>query len=199
MFVVGLTGGIGSGKSTVAELFAKLDVPVIDADQASRAVVQPGEPALNAIVDQFGEEMLHPDGTLDRGRLRELIFHNETARKELEALLHPLIRAWMQQQLQELDTSYAILSIPLLVESNRTETVDRVLVVDLPEQQQIERVCRRDDINEQQAHAILASQASRQQRLAAADDVIDNSGNPEALEQQVQALHLMYLALSNGS
>jgi dephospho-CoA kinase len=199
MLVIGLTGGIGSGKSTVGELFAKLDVPVIDADQASRAVVQPGQPALHSIVAQFGSEMLNPDGSLNRGRLRERIFNDDVARKELEALLHPLIRTWMQEQLQDLDVPYAILSIPLLVESGRTNTVDRVLVVDIPEQQQIERVCRRDDISEPQAHAILATQATRQQRLAAADDIIDNSGSPVALEEQVQALHLMYLAISDHS
>jgi dephospho-CoA kinase len=199
MLVVGLTGGIGSGKSTVAELFSKLDIPVIDADQASRAVVQPGQPALETIVSRFGSDMLNPDGSLNRGRLRELIFSDDDARKELEALLHPLIRTWMQEQLQGLDTPYAILSIPLLIESGRMDTVDRVLVVDLPEQQQIERVCRRDDISEQQAHAILETQVSRQRRLAAADDIIDNSAGPNALEDQVQALHLMYLALSSHS
>jgi dephospho-CoA kinase len=199
MLVIGLTGGIGSGKSTVGELFAKLDVPIIDADQASRAVVQPGQPALQTIVARFGSGMLNPDGSLNRGRLRELVFNDDTARKELETLLHPLIRAWMREQLQDLDAPYAILSIPLLVESGRTDTVDRVLVVDIPEQQQIERVCGRDDISEPQARAILATQADRQQRLAAADDVIDNSGNPEALEAQVQALHLMYLAISDHS
>lgn len=197
MLVIGLTGGIGSGKSTVGDLFAKLDVPVIDADQASRAVVQPGQPALQTIVAKFGSGMLNPDGSLNRGQLRELIFNDDGARKDLEALLHPLIRSWMQEQLQDLDTPYAILSIPLLVESGRTDTVDRVLVVDVPEQQQIERVCRRDDISEQQARAILATQVSRQQRLAAADDIIDNSGSSEALEDQIQALHLMYLAISN--
>jgi dephospho-CoA kinase len=197
MLVVGLTGGIGSGKSTVAELFTKLDVPVIDADQASRAVVQPGQPVLQTIASRFGSDMLNPDGSLNRGRLRELIFDDEGARKELEALLHPLIRNWMQEQLQGLDTPYAILSIPLLVESERTDTVDRVLVVDIPEQQQIERVCRRDEINEQQARAILQTQVSRQRRLAAADDIIDNSANPEALEDQVRALHLMYLAIAS--
>jgi dephospho-CoA kinase len=199
MLVVGLTGGIGSGKSTVAELFSKLDIPVIDADQASRAVVQPGQPALETIVSRFGSDMLNPDGSLNRGRLRELIFSDDDARKELEALLHPLIRTWMQEQLQGLDTPYAILSIPLLIESGRMDTVDRVLVVDLPEQQQIERVCRRDDISEQQAHAILETQVSRQRRLAAADDIIDNTAGPNALEDQVQALHLMYLALSSHS
>jgi dephospho-CoA kinase len=199
MLVVGLTGGIGSGKSTVAELFSKLDIPVIDADQASRAVVQPGQPALETIVSRFGSDVLNPDGSLNRGRLRELIFSDDDARKELEALLHPLIRTWMQEQLQGLDTPYAILSIPLLIESGRMDTVDRVLVVDLPEQQQIERVCRRDDISEQQAHAILETQVSRQRRLAAADDIIDNSAGPNALEDQVQALHLMYLALSSHS
>jgi dephospho-CoA kinase len=199
MLVIGLTGGIGSGKSTVAELFTKLGVPVIDADQASRAVVQPGKPALNRIVTRFGNDILNPDGSLNRSLLRKLIFDDEAARKDLEALLHPLIRTWMQEQLQELDTPYAILSIPLLVESGRTDTLDRVLVVDVPEQQQIERVCRRDDISEQQARAILTTQAGRQQRLAAADDVIDNSGGPAALQEQVQALHSMYLAISSRS
>jgi dephospho-CoA kinase len=196
MLIIGLTGGIGSGKSTVEELFADLGVPVIDADQAAREVVAPGEPALDAIVTRFGREILNPDGSLDRGRLREYIFEDDAARKELEALLHPPIRARMQAQLEGLDTPYAILSIPLLIESGRTDTVDRVLVVDVSEQQQTERVCRRDGISEQQARAILAAQVSRQERLAAADDVIDNSGSRAALEAQVQALHRSYLTIS---
>ncbi len=196
MLIIGLTGGIGSGKSTVAELFGRLGVPVIDADQAARDVVAPGEPALETVIGRFGSEMLNPDGTLNRARLRERIFADTAARQELEALLHPLIRSRMQAQLDALDTPYAILSIPLLIESDRADTVDRVLVVDVPERQQIERVCRRDGISHTQARAILAVQISRDTRLAAADDIIDNSGSPAALEKQVQTLHLKYLALA---
>ncbi len=196
MLIIGLTGGIGSGKSTVADLFSRLGIPVIDADQAARDVVAPGETALETIVERFGGEMLNPNGTLNRARLRERIFADAAARKELESLLHPLIRSRMQERLNALDTPYAILSIPLLIESGRADTVDRVLVVDVPEQQQIERVCRRDGISEEQAHAILTAQSSRETRLAAADDVIDNSGSPAALEQLVQTLHLKYLALA---
>lgn len=196
MLVIGLTGGIGSGKSTVTALFTALGIPVIDADQVAREMVAPGSPALQQVVDRFGSDVLNPDGSLNRARMRELVFADPETRRDLEAILHPRIRTATSEQLAGLDTPYAILAIPLLVETSGTDRVDRVLVVDLPEQQQIERVCSRDNITEEQARAILTAQCSRAQRLAAADDVIDNSGDREALAAQVRALHEKYLALS---
>jgi dephospho-CoA kinase len=159
-------------------------------------VVLPGTPALQQITDRFGTMALNPDGSLNRTRLRELVFADPKARLDLESILHPRIRAAMAAQLATLDTPYAILAIPLLIETGGTDRVDRVLVVDLPEQQQLERVCGRDGIPEEQARSILAAQCSREQRLAAADDIIDNRGDREALAAQVRALHEKYLALS---
>ena len=196
MLVIGLTGGIGSGKSTVTALFTALGIPVIDTDRIAREVVLPGSPVLQQVVDRFGTEALNPDGTLNRVRMRERVFADPGARLALEAILHPPIRAATVEHLAALDSPYAVLAIPLLVETNGTDRVDRVLVVDLPEQQQIERVCSRDGITQEQARAILAAQCSREQRLAAADDVIDNGGDREKLASQVRALHEKYLALA---
>ncbi|MCP4128204.1 MAG: dephospho-CoA kinase, partial [Gammaproteobacteria bacterium] len=174
MLTIGLTGGIGSGKSTVSDIFQSLGVPVIDSDLIAREVVQPGEPGLKGIIQHFGTGILQPDGSLDRQRLRNLVFDDETARKHLEQILHPLIRQRSQQRMATLNTPYAILAIPLLVETGLADSVDRVLVVDCPESVQIERICSRDGINPDQAQAILAAQCSRKQRLEAADDIIDN-------------------------
>ena len=199
MLVVGLTGGIGSGKSAVAELFRALGVPVIDADEAARAVVAPGTPGLERIRARFGDRVISRDGRLDRRRLRDIVFRDPAARRELEGILHPLIRRHMRDRLAALDTPYAILAIPLLLETGQTGDVDRVLVVDCPEQLQIERVRSRDGIDAAQAHAILDAQAGREQRLQAADDIIDNSGPRERLAPQVEALHRKYLALSHAT
>lgn len=196
MLTIGLTGGIGSGKSTVSTLFAELGVPVIDADVVAREVVKPGEPALDEIAARFGQEILNPDGSLNRTNLRELIFADPQARRDLETILHPRIRSRMAEQLSALETPYALLSIPLLVESGHAYNLDRVLVVDLPEDQQIQRVCQRDNSSREQTVAILKAQCSRQERLAIADDVIENSGDLAALKEQVLALHQKYLALS---
>jgi len=196
MLTIGLTGGIGSGKTTVSDIFQSLGVPVIDSDVIAREVVEPNEPGLDEIVRLFGKEVLHPDGTLNRKQLRNLVFASKSAREQLEQILHPLIRQRSQQQLAALDTPYAILSIPLLVETGLDDSVDRVLVVDCPEQVQIERICKRDNISSHQARAILVAQCSREQRLQAADDIIDNNQSLEGLTQDIHLLHQQYLSLA---
>ena len=199
MLVVGLTGGIGCGKSAVTEIFAQLGVPVIDADKVAREVVEPGQPALAAIRRRFGSHVLSSDGSLDRRKLRDLVFNDEQARQDLEAILHPQIRQTMRQRLAAVNTPYAILSIPLLQESGQSDTVDRVLVVDCTDEIQLERVRLRDQVNSEHVRAILAAQSSRQEKLRIADDVIDNSGRMEALRPQVEALHRSYLEQSSRS
>lgn len=194
--VIGLTGGIGCGKSAVSDLFAGLGVPVIDADVVAREVVEPGRPALEEIARRFGPETLLADGQLNRKRLRKLIFGDIQARKDLEAILHPRIRRSMQEQLRQLHSPYVILSIPLLLETGQENTVDRLLVVDCSPELQIDRICARDGAAPDQAREILRAQCSRRDRLNAADDVIENNDSLEALEQKVRSLHGKYLALS---
>jgi dephospho-CoA kinase len=196
MFKVGLTGGIGCGKSTVSDIFASLGVPIIDSDVIAREVVAPGELGLEQIVAHFGNEILNHDGTLNRQHLRQQVFNNEKVRKELEQILHPLIRQRSNEYLIKLKTPYAILSIPLLVESGLTSAVDRILVVDCPEQTQIDRICKRDGITPEKAKAILDAQCSRSQRLEVADDIIDNSRPITELRHRIESLHLNYLSLS---
>ncbi len=196
MLTIGLTGGIGSGKSTVCDRFAALGAPIVDADQVAREVVLPGRPGLARIVDQFGREILSRDGTLDRSRLRARVFSDASARKALEAILHPLIREAMDRQVDQLTAPYAILAIPLLLEGGRREGIDRVLVVDADESQQIVRACRRDHQNREQIRAIIAAQCSREDRLNAADDVIYNTGDLEQLNRQVTEMHNRYLRLA---
>ena len=195
---IGLTGGIASGKSTVAERFSELGVPVIDADESSRAVVAPGQPGLQAVVARFGTGVLTAQGELDRRALRGLIFADSAKRQELEAILHPLIRADMEQRALHAVGPYLILAIPLLVEGGaRARTrVDRVLVVDADEAQQLQRLVARDAVSPEQARAILAAQASRAGRLSAADDVLVNSGTVSELRQAVDRLHERYLGLA---
>lgn len=198
MLRVGLTGGVGCGKSAVADLFAELGVPVIDADQLAREVVADGEAALDEIRQRFGDAVLQPDGQLDRRQLRRVVFHDEQARLDLEAILHPRIRERMQQRLAALDAPYALLSIPLLLETGQLQSVQRVLVVDCTPDQQIKRVCARDKVDPQQAQGILHAQCSRQERLSVADDIIDNTGPLNDLAGQVRKLHAKYLDLSAG-
>ena len=193
MFRVGLTGGIASGKTAVANSFATHGVPVIDTDVIAREVVEPGQPALAAVVDAFGTGVLAADGRLDRPRLRERIFGDAEARRRLEAILHPAIRAEMERQSRAAGGPYQVLVIPLLVEGGRRDHIDRVLVVDLPEATQIERLMRRDGVSRDQAEAALRAQASRDARLAFADDVIENTGDVAALETRVAKLHGDYL------
>ena len=195
---IGLTGGIASGKSTVAQRFAELGVPVIDADTAARAVVAQGKPGLAAVSERFGPRVLAKNGGLDRRALRDLIFGDPGLRRDLEAILHPLIRADMEQSAELAVGPYVVMDIPLLVEGGSRDRVDRVLVVDVEEAVQLQRVVARDGCTEQQARAILASQASRSARLAAADDVLLNTGTVTDLRQAVDHLHERYLRLAEA-
>ncbi len=196
---IGLTGGIASGKSTVAARLTELGVPVIDADEAARKVVEPGQPGLAAVIERFGSGILAADGTLNRGTLRTLVFADPGSRRDLEAILHPLIRAEMESREASAAGPYAVLSIPLLVESGSLDRVDRILVVDVDESIQVRRVMARDHCSEEQARAILSAQASRADRRRAADDVIENSGSVSDLRQAVDRLHEGYLELAEKS
>jgi dephospho-CoA kinase len=193
---IGLTGGIASGKSTVEQRFTELGVAVINADDSARAVVARGSPGLAAVVERFGAGILTPQGELDRRELRSLIFSDATRRKELEAILHPLIRADMEQRASQARGPYIVLAIPLLVEGNSRGRWDRVLVVDADESLQLARLMSRDAVSEAEARATLAAQASRAARLAAADDVLVNSGTVAELRQAVNLLHRRYLELA---
>ena len=198
MYVVAITGGIGSGKTTVANQFAALGIEVVDADLIAREVVAPGTPALAAITSHFGPEILTEQGLLDRRVLRERIFSDPAAKSWLNALLHPIIRSEMLRQCAAANSPYCLLVVPLLVENRLTELADRVLVIDVDEATQIERTCRRDGVSREQAQAILASQASRSERLAMADDVLDNqSGTTETIRERILALHETYLAFAS--
>jgi dephospho-CoA kinase len=192
---IALTGGIGSGKSTVAGLFACLGVPVIDADVISRQLVEPGTPLLAALQHRFGAQIITGDGALDRRALRKLIFSDAQARADLEALIHPAVRAELLRQAAAARGPYALLVIPLLVEAGLEALGQRVLVVDCDPEVQLERVRVRDGVPLEQAQAILAAQTPRAARLAVADDVINNRGNLADLRAQVEALHLRYRAL----
>ncbi|MBI3431202.1 MAG: dephospho-CoA kinase [Hydrogenophilales bacterium] len=197
MFTVGLTGGIGSGKSTVADLFAELGTPVIDTDAIAHELTAPAGAALGAIRASFGESVMQVDGTLDRAALRRRVFSDASARHQLEAILHPRIRQAVAQTLATLTGPYALIVIPLLVETGGYRGVlNRVLVVDCPEDLQVARVMARNGLAQGEVEAILAAQAGRPERLAAADDVILNTASPEALRTQVATLHRRYLALS---
>ncbi|ASX09571.1 dephospho-CoA kinase [Aeromonas dhakensis] len=198
MYVVAITGGIGSGKTTVANQFAELGIEVVDADIIAREVVEPGSPALAAIAAHFGADVIASDGRLDRRQLRERVFTDPQAKGWLNALLHPLIRSEMQRQCAAARSPYCLLVVPLLVENRLTALANRVLVIDVDEATQIERTCRRDGVSREQAEAILAAQASRTERLAAADDVLDNqNGTPEAIKSRIFALHETYLAFAS--
>ena len=197
-FRVALTGGIASGKSTVADLFAALGVPVIDTDVIAREVVEPGRPALTQVIETFGSEVLGSDGRLDRRRLRERIFADPDAKRRLEAILHPAIRAEMERQSRAADGPYQVLVIPLLTEGKRRDHVDRVLLVDVPEELQIQRLVSRDGVSHLQAQASLNAQATRAERLTMADDVVRNTGRPDDLRDAVAGLHARYLRLAVG-
>lgn len=199
MFVIGLTGGIGSGKSAVADRFAALGVPVIDTDVIARRLTERGGEALDAIRAAFGESVMQPDGSLDRAALRRRVFVDADARRRLEAILHPRIRRAVGQALAALETPYAIVVIPLLVETQGyRDVLDRVLVIDCPEALQVERVMARNGLSRAEVEAILAAQATRAERLALADDVLPNTAAPDALGAAVDALHARYLALAAG-
>lgn len=193
-YAVGLTGGIASGKSTVAEAFATLGVPVLDADQAARAVVAPGTPGLEAIVQHFGTGCLAPDGSLDRAAMRRIVFGHETDRRALEAIVHPRVRDLLRAQLQAVTAPYAVLVIPLLAETWPAYAwLDRILLVDVPEETQRARLMRRDGIDATLADAMLAAQAPRTRRQELAQDVLENAGSLESLRKSVSVLHTQYL------
>jgi dephospho-CoA kinase len=197
---IGLTGGIASGKSTVSQRFAELGVPVIDADVASRKVVEPGQPGLAQVVQRFGAGVLDADGRLDRPALRNLIFKDASLRQALDAILHPLIRIEMEREAAAATAPYVVMAIPLLVEGGTArQRVDRVLVVDADETLQIQRLQARDGSSTEHARAILASQASRAARRGAADDVLLNTGTVAELRQAVDRLHEQYLQLAQTS
>lgn len=194
--VVGVTGGIGCGKSTICREFAALGAPVVDTDEVAREVVAPGTPGLAAIVARFGADILAADGTLDRRRLRSIVFADDASRQWLEGLLHPLIRARTDEHVRAAGYPYCLVCIPLLVERNGASRVDRVLVIDCPEQLQIERVMARDKLTAPEVEAIMRTQATRAARLAVADDVIENIGNVETVRPAIRALHRQYLDLA---
>jgi dephospho-CoA kinase len=196
-FVVGMTGGIGSGKTTAAEAFARLGADLIDTDEIAHSLTAPGEPVLAQIARQFGPEMLTATGSLDRTKLREAVFAEPAQRERLEALLHPLIRSEVDRRLLQSRSPYVVLVVPLLIETGGyAMLVDRILVIDSPEHLQIERVMRRNRLRPEAIEAILRAQASRSERLARADDVLINDGTVAALKTGVEKLHRKYLALA---
>ena len=196
-FRVGLTGGIASGKSTVANIFAELGVPVIDTDAIAREVVAPGQPALEAIRNRFGDHMIDASGNLDRAAMRREIFTNEDARHDLESILHPRIGEETRRRADAAGGPYQIIVVPLLTTSRLIDFVDRVLVVDCDEDTQIERLLARDTETIEQARRILAAQANREERLAIADNVIDNSGSLDATRKEIIRLDAIYRRLAD--
>jgi dephospho-CoA kinase len=197
-WILGLTGGIGSGKSAAAQHFINLGVHVVDADHAARWVVEPGRPALAKIAEHFGSGVVQADGTLDRAALRKLIFEDAEQRRWLEALLHPLIGEEIAHHLAQAKSPYAILVSPLLIESGQYAMTQRILVIDAPQQLQIERTLQRDQTSEQQVQAILKAQSTREDRVSRADDVIVNDRDLAWLHSEVERLHHFYLTLSGG-
>ncbi|MCE8002247.1 dephospho-CoA kinase [Billgrantia ethanolica] len=199
--IVGVTGGIASGKSTVARAFAALGVPWVDADDVAREVVEPGEPALTEIAGRYGERVLQADGSLNRRALREIVFADEGERRWLESVTHPRIRQRIVAHLERLQAEgapYVLLVSPLLFESSQSEMADRCLVIDVPESLQIARTASRDDVDDAQARAIVAAQMPRSERLARADDVIDNTGSEADLAAQVAELDRRYRELATS-
>jgi len=189
---IGLTGGIGSGKSTVCKIFSEFGVPVIDADIIAHSLVRPGMPALEEIAKTFGKELISNDGTLDRKKIRDQIFANDTERKKLEDILHPAVYKEISVQVENINSKYCIISIPLLIETDASDTVDRILVIDVPRELQLQRASNRDKTNKSDIESIIDSQISREDRLAAADDIVNNDGNIKNLHRQISALHEYY-------
>ncbi len=199
MFTVALTGGIGCGKSTICELFNAQGVPIIDTDQIAHQLVMPGMPALEQITSAFGNDMLTEDGQLDRQKLASQIFSDAEQKKQLESILHPLIRNEVQKQIEQLSTAYCIVAIPLLFETGQQGRYDYTLVVDCEEHQQVERTLARDGRTEQQIREIIKSQMPRTQRLKLADEIIDNRSTADRLIPQIDALHRKILTLAGSS
>ena len=195
-YIVALTGGIGSGKSTVADAFSRLGITIIDADIIARQVVEPNTPALNAIEARFGSTIINADGTLHRRQLRDYIFSDSVEKNWLNALLHPIIHRETQRQIAAARSPYVLWVVPLLVENQLQTKADRVLVIDVDPETQIQRTMARDGVSREHAEQILAAQATRAQRLAVADDVIDNNGAPDAIASDVARLHAQYLTFA---
>lgn len=193
MFVVGLTGGIGSGKTAASDYLASKGITVVDADLASRVVVQPGQPALARIAERFGADKLNADGTLNRAALRNVVFADKQALRDLEAITHPAIRDELVRQLQAAQSPYVLLVSPLLLETNQHELVDRVLLIDVPEEVQVARTAQRDQVAASQVKAIMDAQMPRQQRRDKADDIVVNDSSLEALHNALDRLHEDYL------
>jgi dephospho-CoA kinase len=198
-FAVGLTGGIGSGKTTVAGLFASHGAALVDTDEISRQLTAPDQPAVAAIAERFGQEFVARDGSLDRARMRRLVFDNPSHRKDLEALLHPLIRQESTRRIRDVTAPYVVVVVPLLLESTGYRgIIGRTLVVDCDPETQIRRVMQRSGLTRNEVLAIMSSQVSREQRLRAADDIIYNDSDIETLRTQIQALHSKYLGLATS-
>jgi len=198
MIIIGLTGGIGSGKTTVSNLFSELGITVVDADIAAREVVEPGSTALKEIQAHFGDGTINPDGSLNRQALREQVFNNETERHWLEALLHPLIKKRLERQLKTTHSMYAILSSPLLLETDQHQLTQRILVIDVPEALQLDRASSRDQNSREQIKAIMAAQMDRKARCERADDIILNDSDTDQLKAKVLSLHQRYLELAKA-
>ena len=196
MLVIGLTGGIGSGKTLATDHFARLGITIVDADVASRIIVEPGRPALHEIAKRFGADVLHADGSLNRARLRAIVFADPEARKALEHITHPRIAEEIARQLAASTSPYTILVSPLLFESSQHRFAQRTVLIDAHEAQQRQRAAKRDGVSEEQIEAIMAVQMSRAERRQRADDVLLNDGNIEHLQAAVEALHKRYLALA---
>lgn len=194
--MIALTGGIASGKSAVAEIFASLGAPVLDTDQIARDVVEPGTPTLAKLVSEFGSDILDASGRLDRARMRTRVFADPNQRKRLEAITHPAIRAELAARAARAQGPYQVHVIPLLIEGGRAAAYDRVLVVDTTEEEQLKRLLARDGSSPEQARQILAAQATREQRLDVADDILDNTGTLQDLHEYVQTLHHNYVLLA---
>ncbi len=193
MYKVGLTGGIGSGKSTVSDLFKQLAIPIIDADEIARTLVMPGQRALSQINHRFGKSYINTDGTLNRAKLRDIIFSDADKKHKLEAIMHPLIYAEIEHQLSLLTDRYSIIEIPLLIETKMQSLVDHVLVIDCPMEIQINRVKLRDKLKDSQITAMINSQVNRTDRLAHADSIINNTRDITFLSQQVNQLHQQFI------
>ena len=196
MLVVGLTGGIGSGKTTVADAFNALGVPVIDTDQLARELVEPGQPALDEIIAVFGKDCVTPDGQLKRAYIRQQIYSDAALKSQLEDILHPKIRQRIKTLLANLRETYCIVVIPLLLETHQTDLVDRILVVDTSEKEQLTRVAARDSLSDNTIMAIMQSQADRNTRLQAADDIIVNDRDLKSLTERILELHTYYMEIA---
>ena len=189
---IGLTGGIGSGKSAACKIFSELGVPVIDADDIAHSLVEPGMPAFKEITRIFGNEVIASDGFLDRKIIRDKVFANEIDRKSLESIIHPAVYEEIAVRVKNINSKYCIISIPLLLETDASKTVDRILVIDVPRELQLERAVNRDKTNKSDINAIIDSQISRKDRLSAADDIVDNKGNINDLRKRICDLHEFY-------